>query len=81
MAGVERFELPTVGFGDRCSTNWNYTPKISFTLVGLILVLLELRETLEVRRYYTNQIILLKDYFASKRIISTRDMLRETKRL
>jgi hypothetical protein len=26
MAGVERFELPTVGFGDRCSTNWNYTP-------------------------------------------------------
>ena len=29
MAGVERFELPTVGFGDRCSTNWNYTPKFS----------------------------------------------------
>ena len=28
MAGVERFELPTVGFGDRCSTNWNYTPSI-----------------------------------------------------
>ena len=26
MAGVERFELPTIGFGDRCSTNWNYTP-------------------------------------------------------
>ncbi len=26
LAGVERFELPTVGFGDRCSTNWNYTP-------------------------------------------------------
>lgn len=29
MAGVERFELPTVGFGDRCSTNWNYTPATS----------------------------------------------------
>ena len=28
MAGVERFELPTVGFGDRCSTNWNYTPAV-----------------------------------------------------
>ena len=26
LAGVERFELPTIGFGDRCSTNWNYTP-------------------------------------------------------
>ena len=26
MAGAERFELPTVGFGDRCSTNWNYAP-------------------------------------------------------
>ncbi len=26
MAGVEGFEPPTVGFGDRRSTNWNYTP-------------------------------------------------------
>jgi hypothetical protein len=26
MAGVEGFEPPTIGFGDRCSTNWNYTP-------------------------------------------------------
>ena len=26
MAGAERLELPTIGFGDRCSTNWNYTP-------------------------------------------------------
>ena len=26
MAGAERFELPTIGFGDRCSTNWNYAP-------------------------------------------------------
>jgi hypothetical protein len=26
VAGVEGFEPPTVGFGDRCSTNWNYTP-------------------------------------------------------
>ena len=34
MAGVERFELPTVGFGDRCSTNWNYTPKIYLHLSG-----------------------------------------------
>jgi hypothetical protein len=24
---VEGFEPPTIGFGDRCSTNWNYTPK------------------------------------------------------
>jgi hypothetical protein len=29
MAGVEGFEPPTIGFGDRCSTNWNYTPKNS----------------------------------------------------
>ncbi len=28
MAGVERFELPTRGFGIRCSANWSYTPKI-----------------------------------------------------
>ena len=26
LAGVEGFEPPTIGFGDRCSTNWNYTP-------------------------------------------------------
>jgi hypothetical protein len=26
VAGVEGFEPPTIGFGDRCSTNWNYTP-------------------------------------------------------
>ena len=25
MAGVERFELPTRGFGIRCSANWSYT--------------------------------------------------------
>ena len=33
MAGVERLELPTIGFGDRCSTNWNYTPatKMNYT--------------------------------------------------
>ncbi|WP_333014613.1 hypothetical protein, partial [Vibrio vulnificus] len=24
MAGVERFELPTRGFGIRCSANWSY---------------------------------------------------------
>ena len=28
MAGVERFELPTRGFGIRCSANWSYTPSI-----------------------------------------------------
>ncbi len=28
MAGVERFELPTRGFGIRCSANWSYTPKL-----------------------------------------------------
>ena len=26
MAGVEGLEPATVGFGDRRSTNWNYTP-------------------------------------------------------
>ena len=26
MAGVEGLEPPTIGFGDRCSTNSNYTP-------------------------------------------------------
>ena len=26
MAGVAGLEPATVGFGDRCSTNWNYTP-------------------------------------------------------
>ncbi len=26
LAGVARLELATIGFGDRCSTNWNYTP-------------------------------------------------------
>ncbi len=29
VAGVEGLEPPTIGFGDRCSTNSNYTP-ISF---------------------------------------------------
>ncbi len=29
MAGVERFELPTRGFGIRCSANWSYTPVVS----------------------------------------------------
>jgi hypothetical protein len=26
VAGVEGLEPPAIGFGDRCSTNWNYTP-------------------------------------------------------
>ncbi len=26
VAGVAGLEPATVGFGDRCSTNWNYTP-------------------------------------------------------
>jgi hypothetical protein len=26
LAGAEGFEPPTIGFGDRCSTNWNYAP-------------------------------------------------------
>ncbi len=63
MAGVERFELPTVGFGDRCSTNWNYTPSNYTYTYRVVLVVWELRVTLEVRRYYTKQFILLKDYF------------------
>ncbi len=37
MAGVERFELPTVGFGDRCSTNWNYTPATEVNYTDAIL--------------------------------------------
>ena len=28
LAGAEGFEPPTIGFGDRCSTNWNYAPAI-----------------------------------------------------
>ena len=28
MAGAEGFEPPTIGFGDRCSTNWNYAPVV-----------------------------------------------------
>ncbi len=32
MAGVERFELPTRGFGIRCSANWSYTPADSYAL-------------------------------------------------
>ena len=28
MAGEEGLEPPTVGFGDRCSTNWNYSPVV-----------------------------------------------------
>ena len=35
MAGVERLELPTIGFGDRCSTNWNYTPS-KFSCTNLV---------------------------------------------
>ncbi len=32
MAGAERLELPTPGFGDRCSTKLNYAPKIFLPL-------------------------------------------------
>ncbi len=32
MAGVERFELPTRGFGIRCSANWSYTPVVLVSL-------------------------------------------------
>ncbi len=44
LAGVEGLEPPTIGFGDRCSTNSNYTPKIFLnsysytTLVSLSIV-------------------------------------------
>ncbi len=30
LAGAEGLEPPTIGFGDRCSTNSNYTPKQFF---------------------------------------------------
>ncbi len=43
MAGVERLELPTVGFGDRRSTNWNYTPILQYlTIHTLIMWFLDL---------------------------------------
>ncbi len=29
LAGAEGFEPPTIGFGDRCSTNWNYAPAVN----------------------------------------------------
>ncbi len=35
MAGVERFELPTRGFGIRCSANWSYTPVDSSKMINL----------------------------------------------
>ncbi len=35
LAGVEGFEPPAIGFGDRCSTNWNYTPKILLLITHL----------------------------------------------
>ena len=76
MAGVERFELPTVGFGDRCSTNWNYTPNFLINLNCIILITrlisytyrvnlscLGNKRTSEVRHYYTREMVLLKDYF------------------
>jgi hypothetical protein len=77
MAGVERLELPTIGFGDRCSTNWNYTPifystinqRLVAALVLCIFFYVELRETREVRRNYTNQNILFKGYFTDLHII------------
>ena len=37
MAGVERLELPTVGFGDRRSTNWNYTPTKRESIIMILL--------------------------------------------
>ena len=37
MAGVERFELPTRGFGIRCSANWSYTPIFSFKELKLLI--------------------------------------------
>ncbi len=36
MAGVERFELPTRGFGIRCSANWSYTPKNRYIQIVLM---------------------------------------------
>lgn len=30
LAGAERFELPTPGFGDRCSTNWTTPLKLGW---------------------------------------------------
>ena len=36
VAGAEGLEPPTVGFGDRCSTNWNYAPAIGGHYTGLV---------------------------------------------
>ncbi|CCQ09888.1 hypothetical protein PALB_7360 [Pseudoalteromonas luteoviolacea B = ATCC 29581] len=29
MAGAAGLEPATIGFGDRCSTNWNYAPAMT----------------------------------------------------
>lgn len=33
VAGAEGFEPPTIGFGDRCSTNWNYAPSVGGAII------------------------------------------------
>jgi hypothetical protein len=39
LAGVEGLEPPTIGFGDRCSTNSNYTPVVFNSQILLTLPL------------------------------------------
>ena len=34
LAGVEGFEPPTCGFGDRCSANLSYTPALGEVIVA-----------------------------------------------
>ncbi len=45
LAGAERFELPTVGFGDRCSTNWNYAPAKWMPIILTQIIYTSLKDT------------------------------------
>tara|TARA_Y100000034_G_scaffold8569_1_gene9295 strand:- start:163 stop:414 length:252 start_codon:yes stop_codon:yes gene_type:complete len=36
LAGAEGLEPPTIGFGDRCSTNWNYAPATNFSYTTFV---------------------------------------------
>ena len=62
MAGVERFELPSV-LETAVLPIGTIPLQTVHALTEWFLVVWELRVTLEVRRYYTKQNILLKDYF------------------
>lgn len=67
MAGAERFELPTVGFGDRCSTNWNYAPAKWMPIILTQIIYTSLKDTRNAKsRYYSK---LLRLTLIEKRFI------------